>query len=69
MIDVNDKLFTVKQVADMMQLSVGAIQKRIKRKQMTAHKIGKYYYFLNSELMQTVRQSPNPNESLTADSK
>lgn len=59
MIDVNDHLMTVKDLATIMHLSEAAIRQRIFRKQIPARKLGKYWYILNSELMGSLRERPS----------
>ena len=49
LMNVNDEVWTVQQLADKLQLSVVAVQKRIQRGTIPAHKQGKYWYILKSE--------------------
>ena len=54
--NVNDEVWTVQQLARMLNLSVAAVQKRIQRGTIPAHKQGKYWYILKSEYIAYIKK-------------
>jgi len=55
LIDVNDTVLSVEDVAEMLRISPWGVRKRILRGQLPAHKRGKRLYILKSELVDSIR--------------
>ncbi len=59
-LNLNDEMMTVEQMADMLHISKWGVLKRIERGMIPAHKNGRRWYILKSELMKEIR-SNNPS--------
>ena len=55
LINVNDEVWTVQQLAARLSLTSGAIVKRIRRGSIPAHKQGNYWYILKSEYIDRLK--------------
>ena len=55
LINVNDEVWTVQQLAAKLSLTSGAIVKRIRRGSIPAHKQGNYWYILKSEYIDSLK--------------
>ena len=55
LINVNDEVWTVQQLAEKLRLTSGAIVKRIRRGSIPAHKQGNYWYILKSEYIDRLK--------------
>lgn len=60
LVNVNDKVLTVEEVAEKMGISPWGVRKQIQRGFLPAHKHGRRYYILNSELNETIREKNTP---------
>ena len=57
LLDVNDEVFTTKELAGILGISKWGVLKRIKRGQIKAHKQGVSWYILKSEYVEMLRNS------------
>ena len=55
LIDVNDTVLSVEDVAKMLRISSWGVRKRILRGQLPAHRQGRRLYILKSELVASIR--------------
>lgn len=54
---VKDKLLTIKDVAQLFNREQSTIRKRITNGQLPGHKVGRSWYVLESELMETIKSA------------
>ena len=57
LMNVNDEVWTVNELADMLGLTKWAILKRIQRGCIPAHKQGNFWYILKSEYIDLLKNS------------
>ena len=55
LIDANDVILSVEEVAAMLKITVWGVRKRILRGKLPAHKRGRRLYILKSELVSYIR--------------
>ena len=56
-IDIEDVVLTPKEAGRLFNVSADAMYKKVRRKQIPAHKIGRRVYFLKSEMISVIRNS------------
>ena len=56
-VNVNDTVYSIKDMADMLRISPNGVRKRIARGLMPAHRNGGRLYRLKSEYIEAIRES------------
>jgi excisionase family DNA binding protein len=54
---IKEKLLTIKEVAELLHREESTIRKRIKKGQLPAHKLGRSWYLLESELLEWIKNT------------
>jgi len=57
LVDANDKILTMNEVAEMLGITTSGVRKRIMRGTLPSHKQGRKRYVLMSELVSDIRKS------------